>query len=120
MLPLDTDGYFLIDQSRLEIKDESLLEKAPYVAIKAFFWDCNRHPDNHPAFLRALCERYGTHACTSTRAFRRDPENKKTFVSDLAGKNLKVSCMRSGAIGPCLQHAAPLFAVSGAWWVRCT
>jgi len=107
LIPLDNEGYFFNRQSRLEIKDESLFEKHPPLLLKAFLV-MQQHPDITGMSARAL--RAIWHArMRIDAAFRRDPENKATFLAILQQPQGIVHAFRRMTMLNILPRYLPVF-----------
>lgn len=107
LLPLDAEGYFFDRQSRLDIEDESIFEQHPALLLRAFLV-MQQHPELTGISARAL--RAIWHARTRIdAAFRRDTENKHTFLSILQQPQGIVHALRRMTMLNILPRYLPVF-----------
>lgn len=107
LVPLDADGYFFNRQSRLDIEDDSLFEEHPALLLRAFLV-MQQHPELTGISARAL--RAIWHARPRIdAAFRRDPVNKRTFLSILQQPQGIVHALRRMTMLNILPRYLPAF-----------
>jgi len=107
LLALDDEGYFFDHHARLDIADVDVFEKHPELLLKAFLV-MQQHPELTGISAKAL--RAIWHARTRIdAAFRRDPQNKETFLSILQQPEGIVHALRRMTMLNILPRYLPVF-----------